>query len=131
VETFEGPCAEADFLSSPLRSGKPFSTISSDNRSDGGPQESEQLDGLECVRARCDACATPRSPLGRQYLLAGMTIRAAIIGLGKMGLSHQSIANTHPELRLVAVCDTSSYVLDLLSKYTGIKAYSDSENMLR
>lgn len=60
-----------------------------------------------------------------------MTLRAAIIGLGKMGLSHQSIANTHPGLSLVAVCDTSSYVLDLLSKYTGIKTYSDGERMLR
>lgn len=60
-----------------------------------------------------------------------MSVRAAIIGLGKMGLSHQSIANTHPDLRLVAVCDTSSYVRDLLSKYTGIKTYGDSEQLLR
>ena len=60
-----------------------------------------------------------------------MTVRAAIIGLGKMGLSHQSIANTHPDLQLVAICDTSGYVLDLLSKYTGIKTYSDSEAMFR
>jgi len=60
-----------------------------------------------------------------------MTVRAAIIGLGKMGLSHQSIASTHPGLQLAAVCDTSGYVLDLLSKYTGIKTYSDSEDMFR
>ncbi len=48
-----------------------------------------------------------------------------------MGLSHQSIANTHPELQLAAVCDTSGYVLDLLSKYTAIKTYTDSAEMLR
>jgi predicted dehydrogenase len=46
-----------------------------------------------------------------------------------MGLSHQSIANTHPNIRLTCVCDTSKYVLDVLSKYTGVKAYSDHKKM--
>ena len=32
-----------------------------------------------------------------------------------MGLSHQSMVNAHPDLDLVAVCDTSTYVLDVLS----------------
>lgn len=48
-----------------------------------------------------------------------------------MGLSHQSIVNTHPELQLVAVCDPSGYILDVLSKYTAIKTYGDSEDMFR
>src|SRR5579863_1083162 len=58
------------------------------------------------------------------------TLRVAIIGLGKMGLSHQSIVNTHPQLKLVSVCDSSSYVLDVLSRYTGVKTYSDYKRML-
>jgi scyllo-inositol 2-dehydrogenase (NADP+) len=57
-------------------------------------------------------------------------LRAGIIGLGKMGLSHQSIANAHPNIQLAAVCDTSTYVLDVLSKYTGVKTYSDYKKML-
>jgi scyllo-inositol 2-dehydrogenase (NADP+) len=57
-------------------------------------------------------------------------IRAAIVGLGKMGLSHQAIVNAHPDIVLQAVCDTSSYVLDILSKYTGVKTYSDYKRML-
>jgi scyllo-inositol 2-dehydrogenase (NADP+) len=57
-------------------------------------------------------------------------IRAAIIGLGKMGLSHQSIVNTHPGIELKAVCDTSGYVLDVLSKYTGVVTYTDYEKLL-
>jgi scyllo-inositol 2-dehydrogenase (NADP+) len=57
-------------------------------------------------------------------------IRAGIIGLGKMGLSHQSMVNAHPEIDLKAVCDTSSYVLDVLSKYTGVATYSDYRRML-
>jgi len=57
-------------------------------------------------------------------------IRVGIIGLGKMGLSHQSIANAHPEIRLTTVCDTSAYVLDVLSKYTGVATYTDYKRML-
>jgi len=56
--------------------------------------------------------------------------RAAIIGLGKMGLSHQSMVNSHPQLALVSVCDSSGYVLDVLSKYTGVKTYTDYKKML-
>lgn len=57
-------------------------------------------------------------------------IRAGIVGLGKMGLSHQSMVNAHPEIWLKAVCDTSSYVLDILSKYTGVATYTDYKTML-
>jgi scyllo-inositol 2-dehydrogenase (NADP+) len=57
-------------------------------------------------------------------------LRAAIIGLGKMGLSHQSMVNVHPEIKLSAVCDASGYVLDVLSKYTGVKTYTDYKKML-
>src|SRR6202050_1025586 len=59
-----------------------------------------------------------------------MMLRAAIIGLGKMGLSHQSMVNAHPEIKLTSVCDTSDYVLDVLSKYTGVKTYADYKKML-
>ena len=57
-------------------------------------------------------------------------IRAGLIGLGKMGLSHQAILNAHPEVELAAVCDSSSYVLDVLSKYTGVKTYTDYTKMI-
>src|SRR5437763_8200103 len=57
-------------------------------------------------------------------------IRIALIGLGKMGLSHLAIVNTHPDARLVAVCDSASYVTDVLSRYTGVKAYTDYRRLL-
>ena len=57
-------------------------------------------------------------------------LRAGIIGLGKMGLSHQAIANTHPDIRLTTVCDTTNYVLDVLAKYTGVKTHSNYKRML-
>jgi scyllo-inositol 2-dehydrogenase (NADP+) len=54
-------------------------------------------------------------------------IRAGIVGLGKMGLSHQAMVNAHPDIELKAVCDSSTYVLDVLSKYTGVTTYADAE----
>ena len=59
-----------------------------------------------------------------------MQLRVALIGLGKMGLSHHAIINSHPDVKLVAVCDTSGYVLDVLNKYVGIKCYTDYKKML-
>ena len=57
-------------------------------------------------------------------------LKLAVAGLGKMGLSHQSIVNAHPGVKLVAVCDSSAYVLDVLKKYTGVETYSDYATML-
>src|SRR4051794_30037954 len=58
-------------------------------------------------------------------------IRIAVVGLGKMGLSHLAIVKAHPEVELAAVCDASKYVLGVLEKYTGVATYSDYETMLR
>lgn len=57
--------------------------------------------------------------------------RAAIVGLGKMGLSHLSIAKAHPDIQVSCVCDTSRYLLDVLHKYAGVKTYTDFAKMLR
>jgi len=59
-----------------------------------------------------------------------MKLRIALIGLGKMGLSHHAIINSHPDVDLVAVCDASGYMLDILHKHTGIKCYSDYKKLL-
>ena len=47
-----------------------------------------------------------------------------------MGISHCAIVNTCPGASLVAVCDTTPYVLDVLNKYTGIPCYSDYRQLL-
>jgi predicted dehydrogenase len=57
-------------------------------------------------------------------------IRTALIGLGKMGLSHLSIAKSHPDIDLVAVADTAGYVVDVIERYSGIKGYQDYRKML-
>lgn len=57
-------------------------------------------------------------------------IKGSIIGLGKMGLSHAAILSAHPGVEMVAVCDTSTLVLDAFKKYSKIKTYSDYKEML-
>lgn len=57
-------------------------------------------------------------------------IKGAIIGLGKMGLSHAAILGGHQEVDFVAVCDTSSLVLDAFKKFTAIQTYSDYKEMI-
>ena len=57
-------------------------------------------------------------------------IRTGIIGLGKMGLSHASIINAHPDLELIAVCDSSTLILEAMKKYGTYKAYTDYAKMI-
>jgi predicted dehydrogenase len=57
-------------------------------------------------------------------------LKGGIIGLGKMGISHAAIVGAHPSVDFVAVCDTSSLVLDAFKKYTKVNTYSDHEKML-
>lgn len=57
-------------------------------------------------------------------------IRAGIVGLGKMGISHCSIVNAHALSRVVAVCDTSSFVLEAFKKYTDMQCFTDHEKMI-
>jgi len=59
-----------------------------------------------------------------------MKIKAGIIGLGKMGLSHAAIVNPHPDVDLVGVCDTSSIVLDAFRKFSKVNAYDDYKKMI-
>lgn len=57
-------------------------------------------------------------------------VNVGIIGLGKMGLSHFSIINAHQDVKVVGVCDSSSYILDVLGKYTGVDTYTNLDKML-
>ncbi len=57
-------------------------------------------------------------------------IRVAVVGLGKMGLSHLAMINAHPEVKLAAICDATGYILDVLNKYTGVQTFTDFRRML-
>lgn len=58
-------------------------------------------------------------------------IKTAMVGLGKMGLSHLAILRAHPDLDVVAGCDATAYLTDILGKHTGLKCYADLGDMLK
>jgi predicted dehydrogenase len=57
-------------------------------------------------------------------------VKAGLIGLGKMGVSHCSILGAHPDVDLCGVCDTSRFNLIPLEKYSPFKCFSDYREMI-
>lgn len=57
-------------------------------------------------------------------------IKGAIIGLGKMGISHAAIVGAHPDVDMVAVCDTSSLVLDAFKKFSAVRTYNNYKELI-
>lgn len=54
----------------------------------------------------------------------------ALIGIGKMGMSHLAIANQTPGVTVKAVCDTSKPLLRFIEKNTKFTAYTDYKKMI-
>ena len=57
-------------------------------------------------------------------------LRGGFIGFGRMGITHFSILNTHPSVRIVSVCDQSKTILGILEKYLNVEIYSDYQKMI-
>lgn len=57
-------------------------------------------------------------------------LKGGFIGFGRMGITHLSILNTHPNIKVVAVCDQSKTMLNILKKYVSIDVYTDYKEML-
>ena len=57
-------------------------------------------------------------------------IRAAIIGLGKMGMSHAAILGGLPNVELVAACDMDSLLQSAFKKLTKIQMFTDYKKMI-
>ena len=56
--------------------------------------------------------------------------RAGFIGFGRMGITHFSILNTHPSVKIAAICDQSSTMLNILRKYVDVGIYTDYRKMI-
>jgi predicted dehydrogenase len=54
----------------------------------------------------------------------------ALIGAGKMGVSHLSILSAHPDVKIVGISDTSKMILDVFKKYSSYPCFTDYEQML-
>lgn len=57
-------------------------------------------------------------------------VKVALIGAGKMGISHLSILGIHPDVQVVGVCDTSKIVVGALEKYSKFPCFTDFIKML-
>jgi predicted dehydrogenase len=57
-------------------------------------------------------------------------LKGGIVGFGRMGITHYSILNTHPDVQFVAVSEPSDFVLKNLKRYTSLKLFSDYHDML-
>ncbi|MFD2579023.1 Gfo/Idh/MocA family oxidoreductase [Novosphingobium colocasiae] len=60
-----------------------------------------------------------------------MPANVAVVGLGKMGLSHLAVANALEHLKVVAICDSSEVVGRILQKYTQIPFIANYEKAPR
>lgn len=52
-------------------------------------------------------------------------IKLAIIGAGRMGITHYSIINSHPDVEMVSVAEPAAMVLSLMGKYLAVKTFRD------
>jgi predicted dehydrogenase len=57
-------------------------------------------------------------------------LKGGIIGFGRMGITHYSILNIHPDVRFVAACEPSEFILKNLKRYTSLKLFNDYRDML-
>lgn len=57
-------------------------------------------------------------------------LKIALIGAGKMGISHLSILGGYANAEIVGVCDTSKMVTDFLTKHGKFNCFSDYQKMI-
>lgn len=57
-------------------------------------------------------------------------LNGAVVGLGRMGLTHVAILRTHPEVRGLAVSDASSCLGNAVEKQLGFPFYATAEKLL-
>ncbi|WP_341729516.1 Gfo/Idh/MocA family oxidoreductase [Brooklawnia sp.] len=57
-------------------------------------------------------------------------VKVAVVGLGKMGISHLSMVRALPGVEVVGVVDATTYLLGILKKYTGLATYTSIDKLL-
>jgi scyllo-inositol 2-dehydrogenase (NADP+) len=57
-------------------------------------------------------------------------LRGGVVGLGRMGLTHYAILNTHPRVRFVAGCDSTKFVVKTFERFADVELYEDGAEML-
>lgn len=57
-------------------------------------------------------------------------IKLGIIGMGRMGITHYSIINSHPNVNIIAVADPSGLILTMMNKYLPVKTFKDYNELI-
>lgn len=58
-------------------------------------------------------------------------VRIGIIGMGRMGVTHYAIINSHPDVQVVSISDTSKMMLDINRKFhPELEVYTDFNRQL-
>lgn len=57
-------------------------------------------------------------------------VRMGIVGVGKMGISHQAILGANPRVEVAAICDSAGWMTSALHKHTGVATFSDWRAMI-
>ncbi len=57
-------------------------------------------------------------------------LKGGIIGFGRMGVTHFALLNNHPEVQFTAICDSSSFVLKNLQRFSSARIFTDARQML-
>lgn len=57
-------------------------------------------------------------------------VKLGVVGMGRMGITHYSIINSHPAINVTAVADPSGLVLTLMGKYLPVKTYKDYSDLI-
>ena len=58
-------------------------------------------------------------------------INLAIVGMGRMGITHYSIINSHPLINIESVVDPSMVVLIMMKKYLPVATFKDYHHIFR
>lgn len=57
-------------------------------------------------------------------------VKFSIIGMGRMGITHYSIINSHPDIEIESVADPSALILSMIKKYLPVKTFKDYNELL-
>lgn len=57
-------------------------------------------------------------------------IKLGVVGMGRMGITHFSIINTHPHVIVQSIADPSPMVTSLLNKYLNLRSFKEYSNLL-
>ncbi|MEM7702461.1 MAG: Gfo/Idh/MocA family oxidoreductase [Pseudomonadota bacterium] len=58
-------------------------------------------------------------------------LKLGVIGMGRMGITHTSIANAHEDARVTSVAEPSRLVTAMLGKYAKMATYKDYQSLLK